>query len=1001
MHRILGALLLALLLGGCATTGSPDIGNAYGITPFAAWKSIETEHFRFHFPEEMQPIAQYLAVEAESIYSFLSPQLYWEPSKKTHVTLVDSSDQANGWTNPAWRPGILLYSAMPDSASSLTYYDRWYRMLFLHEYTHFLNIDATRSFYTPLRWLFGDIIIPNALQQSWILEGLAVYYETRHMKGGRGRSTYWDMAVRASVMDKSLDTHQGVTLDRMTGSTPYFPWGEMWYLYGYELTRRAALANTTGTTQDKDTLLKTPEDSLGIISWRSSGRFPYFISGNSQNVTGRTWEEHWGDWVAEAREHAEKQLEQIRKNPVTSWTWLTQPDLKNHRETTSVAASRDSHWLAYTQRSSDDWTRLWLRDLKTGEERKLMDTYGTQQLAFAQDSKTLWFHSIERHHNYNLYGDIYAYDLERDKMRRLTWGVRARDPDLSPDLSQVVYAKQLPGRVSLMVAPVKWQEGTPEVGEERVLWSAGFADRAATPRFTADGKSVVFTIHKDGKFSEELVMIDAAATAGQPTELVANGSFCRFPALGPDGSLYYVSDETGLDNLYRLNWKSGQFEHKPQQLSNFLTGLRSPAVAGSGRVFGAGFSSTGWELVEADIQAPVAATAKIEPPLAPEPSEHSAAAPAAKAESVATDYNVWPSILPRNWNPYFLYSGIFQFGAQARGNDALDLNQYGLMAGYTTQTLRPDWAIGYANRNLGATFSITLMDATTGWSYFADGTLLPPMNTYTRSSSLSAAVSFPVQFLFSTLTPYLAFSASQDNIARPGASDYISRGLYVPYLDAGLSFSYGRSSSLGITTEQGRDISLASRGALYSGVPYWKLYASETEYFRLIGKHTILSPSIKALWSPNAPHVSYVGARVSGASTYTGPSVVNFGPLGSSSLTQLALRGYPGISLYSQLAATGSLDFRFPIAPIFRGIWGSLPLFFSQVRGLLFIESAFFPLGDAGGPWVLPTAGAGMGIDTEWLLNIPLQFSFQFSYGFRSDWGGAPQMIFNIGSDIL
>ena len=44
---------------------------------------------------------------------------------------------------------------------------------------HFLNMDNTRGFYTFLRYMFGDLILPNTLWPTWMLEGLAVYEETR------------------------------------------------------------------------------------------------------------------------------------------------------------------------------------------------------------------------------------------------------------------------------------------------------------------------------------------------------------------------------------------------------------------------------------------------------------------------------------------------------------------------------------------------------------------------------------------------------------------------------------------------------------------------------------------------------------------------------------------------------------------------------------------------------------------------------------------------------
>ena len=83
------------------------------------------------------------------------------------------------FTAPPLRIGIVLIATPPDVYFSTSYTEDWIKLLVFHEYTHMLNIDATTEWMEALRVLFGDVVRPNSLWPVWMLEGLAVYYETR------------------------------------------------------------------------------------------------------------------------------------------------------------------------------------------------------------------------------------------------------------------------------------------------------------------------------------------------------------------------------------------------------------------------------------------------------------------------------------------------------------------------------------------------------------------------------------------------------------------------------------------------------------------------------------------------------------------------------------------------------------------------------------------------------------------------------------------------------
>ena len=142
-------LLLAIVSTKSYATG---IGEVYNLSPFWDWKQIETEHFRITFPADLEDTAERAANYLEDAHAVLSKSLYWEAHYKAPILIIDNADSANGVTSPIGRFGIVLFVTPPDNWFSTAYYDDWLRLLCFHEYTHFLNIDATRGF-----WATGQV----------------------------------------------------------------------------------------------------------------------------------------------------------------------------------------------------------------------------------------------------------------------------------------------------------------------------------------------------------------------------------------------------------------------------------------------------------------------------------------------------------------------------------------------------------------------------------------------------------------------------------------------------------------------------------------------------------------------------------------------------------------------------------------------------------------------------------------------------------------------------
>ncbi|MGZ3699853.1 MAG: hypothetical protein ACXVCH_17305, partial [Bdellovibrionota bacterium] len=629
-------------------------GDNYGLSPFWDWKSIETAHFRLSFPAELAEVAEKCANYLEEAHLFLTKELFWEPGTtfRTQILVVDNTDESNGLTSAVARLGIVLFVTPPENSQSISYYDDWLRLLSIHEYTHYVNLDATKGVFTVTRYLFGDLLLPNEGLPSWMLEGLAVYMETRHTGAGRGRSSFYEAILRTAVDEQTLGTSSFITLDKVNGYNPWYPFGETAYLFGYHLTDELVRDTKLGPTADGDSVLKKPTDVLGELSIRGAARLPWFLDDNLQNVAGRDWPTVWTSWIDATASRERTDLAKIHTQPVTE----LKPILERSHEKSNVAIgprlSPDGRWLAFTWDSPDLIQSFYLREISTGINHRVENKTGGTMHAFSPDSKFVFYSTLNRHLSYYLWSDLRVYDIDRDRSYALTDSLRAFDPDVSRDGKWITFTvSEQGGATSLALAPLIFRDGRYELGEIRKS-PAGFDNRVSTPKFSADARKIYFTMHPNGKFQEDLLELDRESW--KTRTLLSDGHFNRFPAVHPDGDVFFVSDATGVDNLYRLREGSA-----PELRSNVTGGIYFPSFRPDGKsLFATSLSFTGQDLVEFGLSDAALDPREVTVAAPPIP-ESDAPAPAPEVKQYPVkDYSAWPTLAPRIWPFYPEIPGI-------------------------------------------------------------------------------------------------------------------------------------------------------------------------------------------------------------------------------------------------------------------------------------------------------------------------------------------------------
>ncbi|MBI2712555.1 MAG: PD40 domain-containing protein [Bdellovibrio sp.] len=927
-------------LSSLAYNPFPD-ADPLGRSPYWDWKTLESAHFRVTFPSELRETAVRSLELFEEAHHTLSTLFQWEAETKTQVVVMDNADSSNGATAAVARFGIILWATPPDSWDSIAYYDDWLRFLVFHEYTHFLNMDTRGGLWKAVRYVFGDVGLPNSTWAPWMLEGLAVYMETRHTQLGRGRSPYYDMVLRAAVQEGVLDSDRFVTLDKITGNNPYFPGGDTRYQFGYQLMNEASNGS---------------EETLGDLSKYSGSSVPLFINTQLKAVAGRTWYQTWKDWLKKTENRALSNLERIRSAPVTSFENLTPNSHSLSKQALGPRVSPDGKVIAYSLASTRQRPGLYKLDLATGEETRLEDKLSGVGLAFTPDSKTVIFSALRQSGQYYNYSDLMAYNLENDSSHWLTRKARLKDPDISPDGKWVVAALSEGSVTGLGILPLTSEKGHLSVGSVQKLFMPARYDRAASPRFSKDGQRVYFSLHKNGEPKEDLYQIEIATR--RASKIYSDGFFNRFPTVSGDGSLYFISDRTGVDNLFRLQGSGNAI-----MVSNVETGIRFPAFppgeTSPTHYYASLFSTAGWNLVR--LPAPTASVeaekVTLSPPPAPAKSEINPKDQKRppSVEYKEYDYSPFPSIYPRLWSPFIagISSSGIALGFETFGFDAIDRHRYSLGTIYNFPLNNFDaWAL-YSNRSFGPSVSVS-----TDWTLGLQN--VSGITVYSRTLSAETRISYPFLWTFSGLTPFVSLNFQRffnygNTVSSLGSSpNSFSENLFS--FGTGISYSNTQKSTLAVGTERGFSSSLRSQFYLLPQDTSAKVFFQHSHFFPVFD-HVVINPSIKGIWSSTSAQ-NYVGANAN----LVGRNVTQvLNPFIGNGISGLAMRGYPGITFATRSTAVASLDLRIPLVRVFRGL-GTFPAFFDNLYAVAFADGGVL---NARSDLLLVASGGGFQLSTE------------------------------------
>lgn len=658
--KLSGAIPIFLIVIGYLSI-IPSSGTAQIIRdPNLKWHTIETRHFAIHYYEPLGLLARRAAVVAEHAYGILTEVIGHQPKERTHIVLSDPTDDANGSATVLPYNVIRIYATAPDDFSPLSDYDDWLTELITHEDTHIVHLDQIGGLPALLNVILGKVFAPNNAQPRWFIEGLAVQQESEHTAGGRMRSSMFDMFLRMDALENRL-----LRLDQVSNSVDRWPHGNVWYLYGSRFVQY--IRERFG--------LKAIQS---ITRYYGSQLIPYGLNRACLRATGYSFDELYIQFLENLRKRYTSQ-----KNALVAEKLVTGQRITRHGENVGAPRFISDNKVLY--HVSDNQMRSHLHEVQIYHPTRqniVLRIAGSATPSPHPNQNTVVFSATEVYRDIYRFHDLFEYDRHKQRSQRLTHGLRAREPDISPDGRKVAFVINRTGTAHLAVAELSDVDGT-----RKLLIRSRPSELIYTPRWSPDGKYIAYSQWSQGGF-RDIWLLDMASL--KTVRITHDRALDTGPSWSPDGGmLFFSSDRTGIANIYAFNIHTGELH----QVTNVISGAYQPVVSPDGKsLVYVGYTSFGFDLFRLDLNYQQFRDAHAYVDTRPPPSDASHT-----LTTLSRPYSPLGTILPRAYTLDLEPDGFGgqQIGINFNGSDAAEWHAYAGRIGISLDNGQPSFDLRY------------------------------------------------------------------------------------------------------------------------------------------------------------------------------------------------------------------------------------------------------------------------------------------------------------------
>jgi hypothetical protein len=953
LHSLRFGLLLSLKLGLLLSL-TFLISPLWAVSPHWEFRVLNSPHFEVIYRADQRALAERYALAGEQARELLLP-IFKEAPDKTIIFITDETDDSNGMASFVPYPLITVYPVLPSTLDSIDDYGDWPLEMIVHEYTHILNMYPAHGFYVPLKWIFGDVIRPNAILPKWYLEGLAVNMESRLSDHGRLRADETRAEARALSLSHRLHSENIAQINEESLTT--WPYGARPYMFGGWWWQHVSDVHGPQVIED----------------WNQdfARRIPFLLNGPMRERTGQSASELLSSTVLTLDDEAHREIATLEANKAHTAT----KTLSETGETSAFAVSPDGSKLAYvlgrTPVGNDLAVSAVIR-VKTRRAHEsfsevpaqtMLKTDGTLRLRWLDEHRVL-FDALDLQRPWVTYRDLYIYDMTRNQRIRITQDQRAQDPSPSPDAHSVVFVQNDGGYNRLMLLALNSSQAP------RVLLQGSFEQRLSGPEYLNANEILYVRHERSGK--EQIFVYNLQSQKSK----LWNSHLSAAQNLRVTSKGVLVSDSgTHVRNIY-LAQNGGA---APIAVTNTLTHIETAdydplrkellisELSGDGRIL---------KSLPLDTYHP----ASLPPSALPAPPEIKTKEVQVSDES----YQPFSYLRPRFWIPfvYNVENNGWLFQGSTFNSDPAGRNSYSAFASIDTITQDPSYGLTYTNSSTPVDIGVS----------------------YERLISYLGASSYTLKGQYATLdfSQFWPFNDRSFKWDVGGNWSELESGVAYRRIGPNVGFSFNRlqnpwNSWYGVLLE-GNQTQYLPEGNYFS---YGRSYLHMTNLFQLgAGQRVLLQ--MRAAYAPqlSLDQVVALGDRNIGANYLV--SLVN---------SDFLLRGYPSGEFVGREIVNANLEYTLSLIDAF-GV-GTFPLYLRNLEMTLFMDTMAV---DGGG--IIPdrststyfrtrldqyfsSAGGELRFNTTVAYQMPVTFILGAYYGLNTQFGGGFMPFLGLGLGSL
>lgn len=573
---------------------------AFAQAPSADWRTVETPHFRVHYPAESEAWAKRAAARLESIRERVSEEIGYTPPEIVDVLVSDPVADANGMAIPllGW-PRLVLWTSPPGPESVIGHYTEWSELLLVHEEAHLVHL--LRPSRNPWRQLLSRIapVGPVALgSPRWVTEGYATVVEGRLTASGRPHGDLRAAILRRWAQAGKLPSYgrlasdsqswRGMSMAYLVGSA-YLEWleeragpGSLRKLWARMTARQTRSFDQSFEGVFGDSPADLYDRFRAEVTWRAM-EAERRLGESAPPRQGELWQDlTWTTGNPAVSPDGKKMAIVLgsRELPDRLVVWSTEPDEEARKEW-------EERRQKILERDPEDVPAELTRPLP----QKVLHTLGARGAwdgvepampRWMPDGRSLVFVRFEPDPEGFLHPDLFLWTPEDGSVRRITREADVRDPDPAPDGSWAVAVRHRHGLSQLVRVDLA-------TGEVREITPPSVEEVYDRPRISPDGSRVAYAQHREGIW--RLVIRDLSSGEERNLAPPHEGTVAG-PAWSPDGrTVYAVVGDRGFIEVWAF-----PLDGQPFPVTRTDGAAFSPTPAPDGSLFFLSLEPDGMDL---------------------------------------------------------------------------------------------------------------------------------------------------------------------------------------------------------------------------------------------------------------------------------------------------------------------------------------------------------------------------------------------------------------------